>query len=52
MPYEMISELVDYCKHENIMFMSTPFSVRDAKEVDPYVMMHKIASFEINNIDF
>ncbi len=50
MPYEMISELADYCKHENIMFMSTPFSVKDAKEVDPYVMMHKIASFEINHI--
>jgi len=50
MPYEMISELADYCKHENIMFMSTPFSVSDAKEVDPYVMMHKIASFEINHI--
>ncbi len=50
MPYEMISELAKYCKKEGIMFMSTPFSVRDAKEVDPYVIIHKVASFEINHV--
>ena len=50
MPYEMISELAKYCKQEGIRFMSTPFSVTDAKEVDPYVEIHKVASFEINHI--
>jgi len=50
MPYEMIPELAGYCKHENIMFMSTPFSIQDAKEVDPYVQIHKVASFEINHV--
>lgn len=50
MPYEMIPKLADYCKQENIMFMSTPFSIQDAKEVDPYVEIHKIASFEINHL--
>jgi len=30
--------------------MSTPFSITDAKEVDPYVEIHKIASFEINHV--
>ncbi len=50
MPYEMIPELTKYCKQENIMFMSTPFSIQDAKAVDPYVLIHKIASFEINHI--
>ena len=30
--------------------MSTPFSVNDAKEIDPFVSIHKIASFEINHI--
>lgn len=30
--------------------MSTPFSVQDAKEVDPFVEIHKIASFEINHV--
>lgn len=50
MPYEMIAELANHCKKHNIMFMSTPFSVKDAKEVDPYVEIHKIASYEINHI--
>src|SRR6267143_164184 len=50
MPHEMIPELTKYCKQENIMFMSTPFSIQDAKVVDPYVLIHKIASFEINHI--
>ena len=50
MPQKMIPELAKYCKIQNIMFMSTPFSVQDAKEVDPYVTIHKISSFEINHV--
>ena len=50
MPYEMIPELKKICKNEKIKFMSTPFSVEDAKQVDPFVEIHKIASFEINHI--
>lgn len=50
MPYEMIPELSKYCKQEKIMFMSTSFSIDDAKQVDPYVEFHKIASFEINHV--
>jgi N,N'-diacetyllegionaminate synthase len=49
MPYEMIGELAKYAEKENIIFMSTPFSVQDAQAVDPYVPLHKIASFEINH---
>ncbi len=50
MPYEMIPELANFCKQENIIFMSTPFSIQDAKEVDPYVPLHKVSSFEINHV--
>lgn len=50
MPYEMIPELYDYCKKIGIIFMSSPFSIEDAKEIDPYVQIHKVASFEINHI--
>ncbi len=50
MPYEMIKELHKMCKKEKIHFMSTPFSVQDAIAVDPFVDIHKIASFEINHI--
>jgi len=50
MPYEIIPELVEFCKEENILFMSTPFSVQDAKAIDPYTKIHKVASFEINHV--
>jgi len=50
MPYEMIPELVKICKDENILFMSTPFSLQDAKIIDEFVLVHKIASFEINHV--
>jgi N,N'-diacetyllegionaminate synthase len=50
MPYNMIAILAKYAEEQKIIFMSTPFSVKDAKEIDPYVSIHKIASFEINHI--
>ena len=50
MPYEMIPKLSEFCKEEKIMFMATPFSVNDAKMIDKYVSVHKIASFEINHV--
>ena len=50
MPYKMIPELSNFCKKENINFMSTPFSVEDAKQIDPFVTIHKVASYEINHI--
>lgn len=50
MPYKMIPELSSICKNEGIEFMSTPFSVEDAKNIDPFVSIHKIASYEINHI--
>jgi len=50
MKYEMIEKLSKVSKKNNIMFMSTPFSVEDAKQLDPYVDIHKVASFEINHI--
>jgi N-acetylneuraminate synthase len=50
MPYEIIPQLAEYCQKQNIQFMSTPFSIADAKAVDPYVKIHKIASYEISHI--
>jgi len=50
MPYEMIPELAKFCEKKNILFMSSPFSIQDAKELDPFIQIHKIASFEINHI--
>lgn len=50
MPYEMIPELSECCRENNIFFMSTPFSVEDVNQIDPHVHIHKIASYEINHI--
>jgi len=50
MPHRMLKDLSIICKKENILFMSTPFSVDDAKEVNKFVKIHKIAAFEINHI--
>lgn len=50
MPYELIPKLAQLCSENKIIFMSTPFSVDDAKAIDPFVEIHKIASFEINHV--
>jgi N-acetylneuraminate synthase len=49
MPYEMLGELAAYARKRGIGFMSSPFSVADAKAVDPHVEVHKIASYELNH---
>jgi sialic acid synthase SpsE/RimJ/RimL family protein N-acetyltransferase len=49
MPYEMIPELAAYCEKRGILFMSTPFSVDDFAALDPFVPMHKLASYEISH---
>ena len=50
MPYEMLGELRDYAHGRGIHFMSSPFSVADARAVDPFVEVHKIASYEANHL--
>lgn len=50
MPHKMLKDLSIICKKEKILFMSTPFSVKDAIEVNRYVKIHKIAAFEINHV--
>ena len=50
MPDEMIPELAEYCNQQGVLFMSTPFSVEDAKRINPCVSIHIVASFEINHV--
>jgi sialic acid synthase SpsE len=50
MPYEMVGELAAYCEKHGILFMSSPFSLNDFAAVDPYTMIHKIASYEISHL--
>lgn len=50
MPYEMVGEIAEYCAGNKIGFMSTGFSPADFKAIDPYVQIHKIASYEIGHV--
>jgi sialic acid synthase SpsE/RimJ/RimL family protein N-acetyltransferase len=50
MPYDMIPRLSAYCQQQGIAFMSTAFSPADFVAVDPYVSIHKIASYEIGHL--
>jgi len=49
MPYEMVPKLAARCRKRRIAFMTTPFSEADFRAVDPYVRVHKIASYEITH---
>lgn len=50
MPYELLPKLAQYAKECSIDFMSTPFSLEDLDQVDPFVSYHKIASYEISHL--
>jgi N-acetylneuraminate synthase len=50
MPYEMIPQLAEECRNRSIGFMSTPFSPADFAAVDPFVTIHKNASYEITHL--
>ena len=47
MAYEEVPILADMAKQCGLDFMSTPFSIDDFDAVNPYVAVHKIASYEI-----
>jgi len=50
MPYEMIAGLAAHASDRGLEFMATAFSVADAQAVDPYVNLHKTASYELNHL--
>ena len=50
MPYEMVAVLHRYCLDREIDFLSTPFSPADFEAVDPFVPVHKVASYEVSHL--
>ena len=50
MPYELIPELATHCVDRGLEFMSTAFSLSDLAAIDPYVRIHKVASFESSDV--
>jgi sialic acid synthase SpsE len=46
-PREWIPRLKEYCDKKKIIFFATPFDYNAVDELDPYVDLYKVASFEI-----
>ena len=43
-------ELADYCRKNDVDFMSTPFDIESAEFIDRIVSRHKVASADITNL--
>jgi N-acetylneuraminate synthase/N,N'-diacetyllegionaminate synthase len=53
LPLEAFAELSDYCKHQAIIFLSSPFDVQSVDVLEKLdVPLFKIASGEITNLPF
>jgi len=50
MPYAMLAGLAARARERGLEFMAAAFAVADARAVDPYAHVHKIASYEINHL--
>ncbi len=50
MPLEYLQTINKICQKNNILFMSSAFSVKDLEEVDKFSIIHKVASYEINHV--
>jgi N-acetylneuraminate synthase len=50
MPYELLPEIADYSRKCGIKFMSTGFSLADFAAIDPFVEIHKLASYENGHV--
>jgi sialic acid synthase SpsE len=46
----MIPQLAAYCQAQGVQFLSSVFSSEDFAALDPFVTLHKIASYEIGHI--
>ena len=51
LPRKMIPKIAKYCKKKKIEFMCTPFSLEEARYIDKFVNIHKIASCEITHAE-
>lgn len=49
MPYEWLPELAAYCKERGILFMASAFDEESVDRLDPFVSVHKVASYEMTH---
>jgi sialic acid synthase SpsE len=50
MPLDMIPRLAAHAAERNVLFMSSCFSLDDIEAIDPHVVLHKLASYEISHL--
>jgi N-acetylneuraminate synthase len=50
MPYELLPEIAAYSRECGVTFMSTGFSTTDFAAIDPFVEVHKLASYENGHV--
>ena len=50
MPRDWVPKLAEYCKKKNIMFMSSAFDEESVDLLDPFVVAHKVASYESTHL--
>ena len=50
MPYDWLPILADHCREKDIIFMASAFDEESVDRLDPYVPVHKIASYEMTHI--
>ena len=49
-PYEWLPVLAEECRAAGVLFMATPFDEESADRIDPFVDVHKIASYELTHL--
>jgi N-acetylneuraminate synthase len=49
-PYEWLPVLAEECRAASLEFMATPFDEEAADRIDPFVGVHKIASYELTHL--
>ena len=48
-PYEWLPELAEYCRTNQIIFLSSVFDEESVEQLDPYVPAYKVASYEMTH---
>ena len=49
MPYDWLPELAAHCKKKRIFFMASAFDEESVDRLDPFVLVHKVASYEMTH---
>ena len=49
MPYDWLPELAAHCQKKTVLFMASAFDEESVDRLDPFVSVHKVASYEMTH---